>query len=83
MERIREEFDADRSEEFAKESKIRTDLQDHAVPCSLCFATFYVDKETADHISRAVEAGLDNPFVCSECSEEYEETAAAQRGGAD
>ncbi len=82
MERIREEFDADRSEEFARESKIRTELHDHAVPCSICFATLYVDKETSDHISRAIEAGLDNPFICSECSEEYEE-AAAQRGGAE
>jgi hypothetical protein len=41
----------------------------------MCGGIYYVDEETAGRIGTAVEKGLDNPFVCEECEQEYEERA--------
>ena len=43
--------------------------------CGVCNGAFYADDETFQGISRVIEQGLDNPFMCDSCREEYEELA--------
>lgn len=45
------------------------------VRCGMCGEVFYVDEATARSIAVAVETGLDNPFMCKDCQDEYDELA--------
>lgn len=45
------------------------------VRCGMCGGLFYVDEATARSIAVAVETGLDNPFMCKDCRDEYDELA--------
>ena len=47
----------------------------HEVRCGMCGKTVCVDEETFQFASEAIEAGLDNPFKCQVCQEEYDELA--------
>lgn len=71
--RQREEFDADRFSEPVTFTKVRDGDFVHAVPCSLCNTFYYTDRVTFDRFMRSTAEGIDNPFVCDECSLEYEE----------
>lgn len=51
----------------------------YEITCAVCCRTFYADKETYESISRAVEQALDNPFICGECQQEYEDLAYRER----
>lgn len=43
--------------------------------CGMCGNVYFVDQSTADRVREAVEQGLDNPFRCEDCEEEYDEMA--------
>jgi hypothetical protein len=43
--------------------------------CGMCGRAFYVAPEILQGVSEAVETGLDNPFLCAACEEEYDELA--------
>lgn len=79
MERIREEFDADRIEGFDAATTNPTETNRFEINCSLCNGAYFVNEEVKDQVARAVEKGLDNPFVCIDCRQEYEELAASGR----
>jgi hypothetical protein len=72
--RLREEFDADVMTGPVP-TDYRTETNRHEVPCSVCGKPFYIDDETKEDIERALENDLDNPFVCFDCEEEYDELA--------
>jgi hypothetical protein len=56
-----------------------TEINAHAVPCSVCSETFYVDEATYDKVTTALEYDpSDNPFVCDDCEAEYTEEEHAQ-----
>lgn len=41
--------------------------------CAFCNQTYYVDDVTFQQAMSAMEEGMDNPFCCDDCEEEYEE----------
>jgi hypothetical protein len=43
--------------------------------CGMCGGIYYVDEETSERIGAAIEKGLDNPFICDDCEQEYDELA--------
>ena len=50
-----------------------TERNEHEVRCAMCARTVYVDEETFDFANEAIESGLDNPFRCEICAEEYDD----------
>ena len=52
-----------------------TERNEHEVRCGMCARAVYVDEETFRFVSEAIESGLDNPFRCEICEEEYDDLA--------
>ena len=52
-----------------------TDRNEHEVRCGLCARAAYVDEERFRLVSEAIESGLENPFRCEICAEEYDDLA--------
>ena len=50
----------------------KTERNGHEVRCGMCGRIIYVDEETFSFVSDAIKAGLDDPFRCALCKEEYE-----------
>jgi hypothetical protein len=48
---------------------------EHEVRCGMCSRAVYVDEETFCFATEAMESGLDNPFRCEVCKEEYDDLA--------
>jgi hypothetical protein len=53
----------------------RTTENRHELRCGMCSEIYFVDAATFDSVSTAVQEGLDNPFLCEDCVEEYDELA--------
>lgn len=51
----------------------KTERNQHEVRCGMCGRIIYVEEETFNFVSDAIEAGLDNPFRCVLCKEEYDD----------
>lgn len=41
--------------------------------CGVCNEPYHVDDVTFSQAASAMEEGLDNPFCCDECEEDYED----------
>jgi hypothetical protein len=54
---------------------IMTDDKQHEVRCGMCARELYVDDEGYGLYMEAITSGLDNPFRCEVCSEEYDDLA--------
>lgn len=52
-----------------------TDRNQHEVHCGMCAKSISVDEETFRFTSEAIESGLDSPFRCDVCAEEYDDLA--------
>jgi hypothetical protein len=52
-----------------------TDRNEHEVRCGLCARAAYVDEESFRLVSEAIDSGLENPFRCEICAEEYDDLA--------
>ena len=52
-----------------------TDDKQHEVRCGMCARELYVDEDAYRFYSEALISGLDNPFRCEVCSEEYDDLA--------
>ena len=50
-----------------------TERNEHEVRCGMCARPVYVDDETYNFVADAISAGLDNPFLCEVCEEEYDD----------
>ena len=50
-----------------------TELEEHEVRCGMCARSVDVDEETYRFVCEAIESGLDNPFRCEICAEEYDD----------
>ena len=75
MQRLRSFYDADRADNFSVPTNYRTGQNQHEVFCGLCGEAFYVDDSIFEQVNREIEATLENPFVCENCLEEYQELA--------
>ncbi len=51
----------------------KTERNQHEVRCGMCGRIIYVEEETFNFASDAIEAGLDNPFRCALCKVEYDD----------
>jgi len=49
-----------------------TDENQHEIRCGMCARELYVDEDSYGYYSEALMSGLDNPFRCEVCNEEYE-----------
>lgn len=56
-------------------TSIMTDDNQHEVRCGMCAREIYVDEDAYRYYSEALLSGLDNPFRCEVCSEEYDDLA--------
>ncbi len=56
-------------------SSLMTERDEHEVRCGMCAKAVYVDEETFDFASEAIETGLDNPFRCESSADEYDDLA--------
>ena len=54
-------------------TSIMTDENQHEVRCGMCARELYVDEDSYLLYSEALLSGLDNPFRCEVCSEEYDD----------
>lgn len=79
MQAIREEIDADLTENYVGVTDFKTDKNQYEIACADCNKIFYADRKTYEGISRAVRQGLDNPFLCTDCEEDLEELAYQER----
>ena len=52
-----------------------TDHNQHEVRCGMCARELYVDDETYRLYVKTISSGLDNPFRCEVCNEEYDDLA--------
>ena len=52
-----------------------TDEKQHEVRCGMCARELYVDETAYGSYARALLSGLDNPFRCEVCAEEYDDLA--------
>ena len=50
-----------------------TEQNEHEVRCGMCAKAIYVDEETFRLASEAIDSGLDSPFRCEICAEEYDD----------
>jgi hypothetical protein len=50
-----------------------TERNAHEVRCGMCAREIYVDDETYLLGGERIDAGLENPFRCEICAEEYDE----------
>ena len=79
MQGIKEEFDADRKENYVSITDFITEQNKYEFSCEKCGKIFFADKPTFENINRAVEQGLDNSFLCENCRRRYEEAADETR----
>ena len=56
-------------------TSIMTDDTQHEVRCGMCARELYVDDEGYRLYMEAMNSGLDNPFRCELCNEEYDDLA--------
>lgn len=54
---------------------IMTDENQHEIRCGMCARELYVDEDAYGYYSEALMSGLDNPFRCEVCNEEYDDLA--------
>jgi hypothetical protein len=54
---------------------VMTDENQHEVRCGTCARELYVDEDAHKLYREALISGLDNPFRCEVCSEEYDDLA--------
>ena len=73
MDRLRSFYDSDRAEGFFRPTENRTDVNKYEMFCGNCGDKLYVDKDLFRRINNAIEEGTDNPLMCEDCENSYEE----------
>lgn len=74
MTTLRSHIDPD-EQRAIRATSFMTERNEHEVRCGMCARTVYVDEETFDFATEAIKSGLDNPFRCEICAEEYDDLA--------
>jgi hypothetical protein len=79
MQKLRKEADGDFTENYVQLTDYKTAFNQFEVNCGRCNTVLYADRETFGAIERAIEQGIDNPILCNDCREEFEEAAYTAR----
>ena len=56
-------------------TSVMSDERQHEVRCGMCARELYVDEGAYRSYAEALLSGLDNPFRCEVCAEEYDDLA--------
>jgi hypothetical protein len=72
---LRSHIEQNQQRTLAAATPIMTDERQHEVRCGMCAKELYVDEDGYRFYSEAIDSGLDNPFRCDVCSEEYDDRA--------
>ena len=56
-------------------TSVMTDEKQHEVRCGMCALALYVDDDGYRLYMDAITSGLESPFRCEICSEEYDDLA--------
>jgi hypothetical protein len=75
MSTLRSHIDQNQPRPMVTAPSIMADDSQHEVRCGMCAKEIYVDDEGYQLYSEAINSGLDNPFRCDVCSEEYDDLA--------
>lgn len=52
-----------------------TFVNHHPARCGMCGGQYFVNESVHAAIITAAETGLDNPFMCADCRDEYDDLA--------
>ena len=74
MSTLRSYIDPDQQEEITPTS-FMTERNDYEVRCGICARSVFVDEEIYRFGNEEIKAGLDNPFRCELCEEDYDDPA--------
>ena len=77
--RLKEQIDADLAENYASVTYFMNSRNKYEINCGECNRILYADKETAERITRSIKRGIDNPFLCNDCEQEFDEFACEIR----
>ena len=72
---LRSYIDQNQERPIPPVASIMTDDNQHEVRCGMCAKELYVDDEGYRLYCEALNSGLDNPFRCDVCNEEYDDLA--------
>ena len=61
-------------------TRFRTEENPYELRCGTCGEVYFVGLETLESVNTAAREGLDNPFLCEDCKEEYDELAYEGKG---
>jgi len=75
MTTLRSYIDSDRQTPIHEPTAFMTERNQRGVRCGMCGKVTYVDEDTFQFASDAISAGLDDPFRCEICQEEYDDLA--------
>ncbi len=73
MSRIREFYDADKTDGSDLPTTEATKTNTHPVYCGICGGKFFVGDSAFRHFNNVVEMSLENPFVCETCESDYDD----------
>ena len=73
MSTVHSYIDQNQERHTAAAAAIMTDTNQHEVRCGMCARELYADDENYRLYMAAINSGLDNPFRCEVCSEEYDD----------
>ena len=72
---LRSYIDQNEEKPLAYATPVVTDNNKHEVRCGMCGTELYVDDEGYRRFQEAIDSGLDNPFRCDTCNNEYDDLA--------
>lgn len=75
MERIRSYYNADFEDNLSVPTIYPTGQNQNELYCSMCGENVFVNDMIFDEVTKIIEETSENPFLCVECIEEFEEAA--------
>jgi hypothetical protein len=75
MKRIRSYYDADFEDNLPLPTNHLTKQNQNELFCSMCGDNVFVNDLIFDEVIKMLEKTSENPFLCAECIEEFEEAA--------
>ncbi len=74
-----QERDGELTEKILDYSRTRSHNNQYEVYCGMCGTVFYTDEDKSKKFRRSLMLTSDNPFICDECSQAYEDLAYENR----
>lgn len=72
MTNVGTQIDAEQPAAFRGPTEIKAEKKRVEVLCAMCGHTISVDEDMYNFAKEGIESGLDNPFKCEACEEEYD-----------